>query len=37
MGRFVQPRAMKGSQKWIQMLINEKTDVLNARATGYRP
>jgi len=29
MARFKQPRANKGSQKWIQILINEKPDILN--------
>ena len=29
MGRFVQPKTTKGSQKWIQELINEKPDLLN--------
>jgi hypothetical protein len=29
MGRFVQPKADKGSQKWIQILINEKPNILN--------
>ena len=29
MGRFIQPKATKGSQKWIQILINEKPDILN--------
>jgi hypothetical protein len=29
MGRFIQPKAVKGSQKWIQILINEKADMLN--------
>jgi hypothetical protein len=31
MSRFVQPLASRGSQKWIQTLINEKLDVLNKK------
>jgi hypothetical protein len=29
MGRFIQAKAVKGSQKWIQTLINKKPEVLN--------
>jgi hypothetical protein len=29
MGRFIQSKAVKGSQKWIQLLINEKSEILN--------
>ena len=29
MGRFIQQKALKGSQIWIQQLINEKPDILN--------
>jgi hypothetical protein len=31
MARFVQRRASKGSQKWIQILINEKPELLNSQ------
>jgi len=31
MGRFIQPKAVKGSQKWIQTIINEKPKILNKR------
>jgi len=31
MGRFPQVLAEKGSQKWIQKLVNDKSDVLNSR------
>jgi hypothetical protein len=29
MGRFKQPRATKGSQKWLQILINDKPEILH--------
>ena len=29
MERFIQKKAAKGSQKWIQTLINEKAEILN--------
>jgi hypothetical protein len=29
MARFNQKEAIKGSQKWIQVLVNQRTDVLN--------
>lgn len=29
MGRFIQPLAVKGSQKWIQWLVNNEPDILN--------
>jgi hypothetical protein len=29
MGRFIQKKVTKGSQKWIQILINEKPEILN--------
>jgi len=31
MGRFPQPAASKGSQKWVQMIINEKPEFLNEK------
>ena len=31
MARFIQAEANKGSQKWIQKLINEKTELLNSQ------
>ena len=31
MGRFPQPAASKGSQKWVQMIINEKPKFLNEK------
>jgi hypothetical protein len=31
MARFTQPAGRKGSQKWIQKLVNEKPEILNSR------
>jgi hypothetical protein len=30
-GRFPQPEAKKGSQKWIQKLVNEKPQLINSK------
>ena len=30
MGRFIQPRAMRGSQRWIQEAVNQHTSALEA-------
>ena len=35
MGRIVQPRGNKGSLKWIQHIINEKPEILNARINSH--
>ena len=31
MARFPQPQAKRGSQKWIQKLINDKPEILNSK------
>jgi len=34
MARFRQPKAKKGSQKWIQKLVNDKPHIMNSRIWG---
>lgn len=34
MARFRQPEAKKGSQKWVQKLVNDKPHIMNSRIWG---